>query len=516
MQIDKLAVELRPRSTWEAIDLGVRMVQAWARPLYRAWLSVFLPAAVLIGVGIGYGLESPTIAALVIWLFKPLFDSVALHVLGSAVFGEMPSVRATWRAVPRRLLRADMWRLLALRLLPWIWWFNTQRSLLLPVMQLEGMRGKSARERRRLLARQVGGAASWLTITMMHFEIVLLFALIGLVALMLPASIAEQLDFETYLFSNEATAQLIAGLLFTFIGVATTALLEPFYVACGFALYLSRRTDLEAWDVELAFRRVRDAGAASARAATLVVALALTIIAGSMTPTAEAAAPPTAPATLADAPERAREKIGEVYQRPEFGSERSKWRWKYIGPKPEASNDKNWIERVLRSIGKAIVLIGKWIATVGRMVAWLTLAGLLLVLTWALYHQWQRRTGAAATTPPPPAEVAGFDIRPESLPTDIAAAALKLARSRQARACLSLLYRATLSALAHRERVDFLRGDTEGDCLRRVRATVPPRYGFFSQLTTAWQEVAYACHEPSLERLEALCQQWPEHFAYQS
>ncbi len=32
---------------------------------------------------------------------------------------------------------------------------------------------------------------------------------------------------------------------------------EPVYVACGFSLYLNRRTVLEAWDLELVFRRLR-------------------------------------------------------------------------------------------------------------------------------------------------------------------------------------------------------------------------------------------------------------------
>ena len=32
-------------------------------------------------------------------------------------------------------------------------------------------------------------------------------------------------------------------------------LLEPFYVAAGFAMYLNRRVELEAWDIEQEFRR---------------------------------------------------------------------------------------------------------------------------------------------------------------------------------------------------------------------------------------------------------------------
>ena len=58
------------------------------------------------------------------------------------------------------------------------------------------------------------------------------------------------------------------------------AIIEPFYVAGGFALYLNRRTALEGWDLEVALRRMGErAQAASrsvdvARAAALALALA--------------------------------------------------------------------------------------------------------------------------------------------------------------------------------------------------------------------------------------------------
>ena len=35
----------------------------------------------------------------------------------------------------------------------------------------------------------------------------------------------------------------------------TILFLEPFYVAAGFGMYLSRRVELEAWDIEQELRR---------------------------------------------------------------------------------------------------------------------------------------------------------------------------------------------------------------------------------------------------------------------
>jgi hypothetical protein len=36
---------------------------------------------------------------------------------------------------------------------------------------------------------------------------------------------------------------------------AVVCFLEPFYVAAGFGMYLNRRVELEAWDIEQEFRR---------------------------------------------------------------------------------------------------------------------------------------------------------------------------------------------------------------------------------------------------------------------
>jgi len=50
---------------------------------------------------------------------------------------------------------------------------------------------------------------------------------------------------------------------------------EPIYVACGFSLYLNRRTVLEAWDLELVFRRLRQRLSSAAPLLMLVIGLTL-------------------------------------------------------------------------------------------------------------------------------------------------------------------------------------------------------------------------------------------------
>jgi hypothetical protein len=45
------------------------------------------------------------------------------------------------------------------------------------------------------------------------------------------------------------------GFELTLAYAAVVAFLEPFYVAAGFGMYLNRRVELEAWDIEQEFRR---------------------------------------------------------------------------------------------------------------------------------------------------------------------------------------------------------------------------------------------------------------------
>ena len=48
-----------------------------------------------------------------------------------------------------------------------------------------------------------------------------------------------------------AAAKLVGSIAY----VVVVLFLEPFYVAAGFAMYLNRRAELEAWDIEQEFRR---------------------------------------------------------------------------------------------------------------------------------------------------------------------------------------------------------------------------------------------------------------------
>lgn len=244
MQLDRIQVVIRPRSSWESIDLGFSMVRHWWKPLYKIWF-LFLLLILIITSPLLYWVE-PFWVGYLLWWLKPLYDRIILYFFSHALFGEQPSF---WQSLSSLRKTGLLMGLLTWRR------FDLARSFNLPVWQLEGSRGKIASKRLKLLQRHNYDydKAIWLTIICIHFEWLLMFSLFGLLYMFIPAN--YNVDFFQFIFLNESywleNLNLIAYLF-------VIAIIEPLYVAAGFALYLNRRTHLEAWDIELAFRRIAE------------------------------------------------------------------------------------------------------------------------------------------------------------------------------------------------------------------------------------------------------------------
>ncbi|MFO0122529.1 MAG: DUF4129 domain-containing protein [Inhella sp.] len=147
-----------------------------------------------------------------------------------------------------------------------------------------------------------------------------------------------------------------------------------------------------------------------------------------------------------------------------------------------------------------------------RVAVWLVGAGLFVWVLLRLRDWLQARRGGAALAPLAPTHVGSLDIRPESLPTDVGAAAWLLWQRGEARAALSLLYRGALSRLVHGHGVPIRAASTERECL----ALAAPRLGasaqvFLRQLVSSWQAVAYAQRPVESAQMEALCQGFALH-----
>jgi hypothetical protein len=240
VQIEALAVRLRPRGSLEAADLGVRLCQAAARSVYPCFAVAAAPVALLAVASAEWARWLPV---LIIWWAKPWLDRTILFVLSRAAFGQTTGPLDVWEAQ-----RQIWWRHLLLTAT--LWRGSLWRSLTQPIHQLEGLPFWRARSRVSVIRRRAYGSALMLTNVFSLSEAVLTIALLSLVFWFAPAGSAPSVP---EVLSGELPAFFTIGVPIAY-GMAVL-FLEPFYVAAGFGMYLNRRAELEAWDIEQEFRR---------------------------------------------------------------------------------------------------------------------------------------------------------------------------------------------------------------------------------------------------------------------
>ncbi|HZD52871.1 MAG TPA: hypothetical protein VE175_07470 [Woeseiaceae bacterium] len=226
----------------EASDLGVRLCQSAAGSVYRCWLAVALPLMVLMLAAGELAVWIPTLG---IWMAKPWLDRTILFALSRAAFGGKTLPRDVW-AAQRHVWWAQLLRTWTLRRLsPW-------RSLTGPVYQLEGLAGSPQRQRARQIRSGKAGAGMLVTSAFGLAELALIAAIVALADMFAPAG----MDLTVDTFFDPAFGRVIQ-FAFSILYAVVVAFLEPFYVAAGFGLYLNRRVELEAWDVEQELKRAQ-------------------------------------------------------------------------------------------------------------------------------------------------------------------------------------------------------------------------------------------------------------------
>lgn len=480
MNLDDITVRIRPRSPWEAMDLGLRIYQQYWRPVTVAWFALLLPLFIIFNT---LFVENLWIAALLIWWLKPLYDRLVLHILSRSLFGEIPDTRSTLRALPAALKNGLLLQLTLFRLDP-------SRSFRLPVMQLEGLEGKPRGQRMRVLHARGSTPAFWLTITSVHIELALNIALYGLVYMFLP----QNMGMGVFSPFFEDMPPWWVDLLSNFLYLLSMSLIEPFYVAAGFMLYLNRRTELEGWDIELIFRRMAQrlkALASGSVAALLVIGIF------------SLPRPVLAEETIQPLPvEESASVIKTVLADPDFATSHMEEHWKFDFDWDFSDNEVDTDS----SSGFA------GLAAIMKVVIILTVIGVLIYLLYR-YRDAIGMTARKSTAEPPPESVLGMDIRPESLPDDIPGEARRLWEAGEHRQAMSLLYRAMLSRLVNRYDMQIGEGDTEADILHCATPRLAgERLDYLGRLTADWQLMAYAHRKPPAECFMALADAWPRAF----
>lgn len=239
MRVEGLTLALRPRPMAEAADLGAVLVRTHARSVWGSYLPAFAAVVVLALATVEIAGWLPS---LLIFCLKPWLDRVLLFSLSRAVFGQPTRWADVWAARSQVLWGQLLETLTLRRLSPW-------RSFTLPIAQLEGQRGKPRRARRTQLLRGKRPAAAGMHLAFSNVEMALYLGAFAVGLWFAPQGTGRGLFW--WLLEESAGASVLTTLMYAGAVLAV----EPFYVAAGFAMYLNRRVELEAWDIEQEFRR---------------------------------------------------------------------------------------------------------------------------------------------------------------------------------------------------------------------------------------------------------------------
>ncbi|MGL4400967.1 MAG: hypothetical protein ACRCXD_13940 [Luteolibacter sp.] len=470
MRLDAVTAEIRPRTDWEAVDLGFALVR---RDFWRSitvwWLALGIPA-VIAGVLLW---DYPLVLLVLFWWLKPAGSRMVLFGLSRHLFGEEPSWRAIWREIPRAWTRRFFYRFLWARFSPWL-------PVTLAVEDLEGLRGKAYRQRCGQVVRRGEGVVMWLYFISDMAAAWIGLGILALVMMFIPDG--QDAAWQQAIESWDSEFPFEIPLLITRTVVACVmlgiSLTDVFVIGAGFGVYLNNRTWIEGWDVELAFKRL---ALRLGKVAVVVLCFFL------LTPTgwSEESLDPGQLIEEVKADEAF--KVHTVTDQV---------------PKEKKTTPTLLPLELLKLLGQVFAVCA--VVLIVGFVGW---------LIWKNRHVFMLQGGGGGTGDKPVRAarvVMGMEVSPDTLPADVPGAAWALWQAGRQQEALGLLYRGSISRVMEIGRVEIHESDTEGDCLRRVMqagATVHPEY--FRGITGAWVRLAYAGISPQDGEVELLCGQWP-------
>jgi len=515
MDLNQINANIRLRSAWEAVDLGFVMVQEW-------WKFIYLPLMILIfSITIPLFILLPEkdywIGAMIIWWLKPIYDRLVLHIISQKLFNEELSSLQALKALPSLIWNTGLFQTLTFRR------FSLSRGFNISIWQLEQLRGSKRAERQSLLHLTTHSQAVWLTIGLWLIEVIMLLSLFVLLLMFLPSETAS--DFLEGVFTNNLEYKRWIDILNSFFYVAVVIVVHPFYIAGNFALYINRRTELEAWDIELDFKKIgqrldkkNNSNEVSSKLSLCSLFILASLLLGGLQTTpsyaddaVEILVPTRKPV------EESRSVIDEVMLTKNLNDKRKETRWvkiKEVKKPKKPKNDISWLKDILEPIGQSFAMIFEYALWIGLAI------GIFLIYyhrdKWLYLFQGEKKRTKDEYVAP---EIMfGMDVRPESLPDDIIASSIELWAQGKHREALSLLYRGALVRLINQEHVQLENSHTEGDVLKHSARKLSQQHNtqkldYLKLLTRQWQTIAYAHRTPDEESMQRLFTNWYSDFA---
>lgn len=251
MNLDKITVNVRPLNSYQAMDLGMMMARRWFFPLWQLWWRRMLPMILLFFVVVVYRTWAEISGFFGVWLMliglyvcRPYADMAIVVYLSQKLFNHDYTVEQAWQQL-KTMPNTGIFS-------TFIYLFTHRKSIVMPIILLEGQTRKQRKARLKILTKSKNNAIAWHTSI---FQVVELFLYIGIWVMcyqLIPESLFDQIAFSV-LF--EEMSWLLTSIILT-IYLLVTSILSVFFMASGFAIYICKRSELEGWDIELKFRQL--------------------------------------------------------------------------------------------------------------------------------------------------------------------------------------------------------------------------------------------------------------------
>lgn len=476
MQLHELRIALRPRTGWEALDLGFVIARTWWLQLTIPWLIWATPA-----LAFACYIESHFWSIFVLWFFKPYYERAALRELAGSAFGNRTSVPSIIRSAFKNDWTGECLFFLKFCFLR----LSLVRSMKLPLSELEQTDEELYRHRARTMFRTASGYMQTLTIVGFVAEAMFFLSIAVTLVFFVSPDVQSFLDNLSVVAGFDVQSPwhpyLIDGIYFLVLFAVA-----PFYVACGFSLYINRRTELESWDLELGFRNLVTRVSTLAMVCLIVANCTLSV--------------------MAQEPTDAVSETVSMYE-PRSGDYFSETRREVF---------KARIERVVASdvlADRDYVRLPKFLKRLdipednesseletsgwGYLLATVLKITLIIVVVLAVVYVLSKldlRPVSFARATKKAREEDFKVVASKQLFTGQRAieAALSAWRSGDTRLALSIIYGAAVHRVQSRFDLQFEDSDTEEDCIEKASALDERLKNAFVQITRRWQRCAYA------------------------
>ena len=499
MHIDQLAISTQPRNSWKAFDLGCRMAFRWWKPLYGFMLLATLPFFIVLNfISTEYGM-------FLLWLLKPWFERGLLYIYSREVFGQRVTISETLKAWPSQIKPLWLASITWLRLSP-------SRAFNLPVAQLEGLTGERRASRLRVLHQTNDNNTGWWTVICAHWEFFIILGLVAMINMLLPETV------ELNLFDEFGTLMTDYALWYNTLWYIAMVAVAPLYVGGSFAAYLNRRILLEGWDIELNFKKMKQAASDKKQGA---VALLVLCFLGFTTPDTKALSlqeeqsaevveeNDTPSEEEEETPARhteINEALQDVFNSPPFSEKETYKDWRWTGWKWEVEEDKDKKDLDMSGWLAFFAMLAKF----SEVILWVVFTLLLGAILW-LSREHISRLLNYRLPKRDKVDLPSFSrsYKKSTLPRNISDELEKLLQESAYRQALSLLLVSSLIQLHQKYALPLKESMTESECLACITEEADSESSqFMSQLIDTWVKLAWAHQWPASEQMRHLVELW--------